>query len=116
MRIQEELERKRREEEEARRAEEELRRRELDAKLKAEEEARLAEEIVEVNPWREMYDDRLQTSVTKFLERKKWEVFVECSTLPHPTKEAEITSYITLISERSFSTFDETIEKCQEIE
>jgi hypothetical protein len=111
-----ELDRQRQIEEEKKRREEEAIRKAEEAKMKAAEDAMLVEEGDECQGFLVDLSEELTKVRTRLKREEEWVKYLECSKMPEPTSENQMTANITLMSEAKYKTLEDTLEKCQETE
>jgi hypothetical protein len=116
MRIQAEMDRKRQEEDEKKRQEFERVKREQDEKFRKEEEARLAQEQIDMQPWLNSWVSEMIRIQAENHKRDDWNKYLLCDPMPDPYEEKQLTSYITLMSEKQVTDLEETLNLAQEAE
>ncbi|CAD8074725.1 unnamed protein product [Paramecium primaurelia] len=95
----EEFERIRKEEEEKQRQEQERLRKLEEERLAAEEKARLQEEEIENEVQKSVFKENLENAKKVAKANDDWDKFLNCSTNPDITQEAQLTTFITIFKE-----------------
>lgn len=84
--------------------------------MKAAEDEMLENEAAECQGFLTELSEELKSVRSRLKREEEWEKYMECSKMPDPNREKEMTASITLMSEHKYKTLQETLDKCQETE